>query len=576
MFKNICLILTLLLTSAISFAQGFDVTNYTVDIYLQNEGYFDVVEKYDIEFKESKHGIFRDIIIQNKFKDENGEISNREIYISNIDVPGHIFTSTGALIQKFSDKTSIRIGDKNKLVTGQQSYEIRYRVKNALIFTDDLVQLYWNLKPSDWKALFSKVNFTIHAPRGAMFSPENSFVYSGDQGISTPSIEFDYNYSDSTFSGNSKEDFLSRPGQNVTVLVKLPKSLIQEVDFTPPFWKRYGWLTIIIIIFLITVVYLRKRWGNNNVIAVTSYYPPEGIDPAMAGVLIDNSSDSRDIISLLPYWGTKGIIKMEEIQKKKGAFIGDLKLIKLKDIPSDAPDYANKLFNKIFTSGTDEVLTSSLRGIISEPKRMLSEESEQYYLNSKGNGWFRGIVTILSLIWAFSSITFVPFLLRSYIDIESTQFILAIVFNFLFFFIVFPIGFAFIATKIKEKNNKGKNIMPELLGFQRFIKLAEVGRIKELLKNDPTYFEKTMPYAVAFNLLKEWTNKFDGLNMQSPTWYSSSTGSMFAMSSFATSLSNSISAASTSMVSSPSGGGSSSSGGGSSGGGFGGGGGGSW
>ena len=31
-----------------SYAQGFDVTKYTVDIYISEEGYFDVVEKYDV------------------------------------------------------------------------------------------------------------------------------------------------------------------------------------------------------------------------------------------------------------------------------------------------------------------------------------------------------------------------------------------------------------------------------------------------------------------------------------------------------------------------------------------------
>ncbi|MAB58187.1 MAG: hypothetical protein CL524_11635, partial [Aequorivita sp.] len=77
----------------------------------------------------------------------------------------------------------------------------------------------------------------------------------------------------------------------------------------------------------------------------------------------------------------------------------------------------------------------------------------------------------------------------------------------------------------------------------------------------------------AFGLFESWAKKFEALNLQPPSWYTSSTGA-FTMHNFSRSFSDSISTAQSTMVSSPSS--SSSGGGGSSGGGFGGGGGGSW
>ena len=546
--KQIYFILFFLLTSINCFAQGFTVKEFTAEIYISKEGYFDVVEKYDIDFTQAKHGIFRNIITKFEFKDENGKASKREMYISNIEVPGKKFKTNEIFGKQYSDNLNIRIGDKNILVSGNKQYEIHYRVKNALFFTNDLAQFYWNIKPSDWTADFNKINFKIHPPDGATLSYENCFVYSGNTGNTEPSTEFDYEYSNNVFSGNSKDDFSSSSGQNVTVLVKLPKSLIQEVDFTPPFWKRYGWIGILGLVFISLFLFIKKQMQADKVIAVTSYYPPKGIDPAMAGMLIDNTPDFRDITCLLPYWATKGIIRMEESSKVEKPLSNDLKLIKLKNLPEDVAEYESNFFRKIF-KGKEEVWASTLLGVAIESQGLLSKKSEQYYTYKKSKlNRLKLIALALSWLWAFFSITFLPFISALFINIESVIFIPLLILNFIFFFVIFPFIFAYMVNKIRGKNQLGKSIMPELLGFYQFIKIAEVERIKELLKDDPYYFEKTMPYAVAFNFLKEWSAKFDGLIQHAPDWYGSSSGSRFTMNSFATSYNNRVSVAKMAMV----------------------------
>ncbi len=572
--KHLLSFFILLLLCNCTFAQGFTVDRFTADIYIHADGYFDVVENYDIEFTEVKHGIFRDIVTKFDFEDELGKISEREIYISDVEVPGKAFQTNTIFGKRFSDKLTLKIGDADQLVFGKQHYEIRYRVRNALFFTNDEVQLYWNVKPSEWLTIFHQVNMTIHTPEGAVLSPQSCFVYAGDNGDKEPSTTFDYTYAADAFSATSKDGFLSVPGQSVTVLLKLPKALVQEVDLMPPFWERYRWLATAMGVVLALFGYLKLRLNHNRVIAVTSYYPPEGIDPAMAGTLIDNAADFRDITSLLPYWATQRVIRMEEKLKDDRSLYGDLKLVRLRDLPDDAAGYAYNFFHKIF-AGKNEVWASTLRGSVAEPWKLLRKKSEQYYTNKN-----RGLkLTILGLswLWAFFSISFFPFLAKSYVDIDSGKFVGFIIVNFLFFFVVFPFLFAYISNKLRGKNQAGQSVMPTLLGFYAFVKTAEADRIKTLLNDDPNYFEKTMPYAVAFNLLKEWSAKFEGLLAQAPEWYSDSTGTRFRMNTFATALTGSMSVARNSMVTSPSSGSSSShSGGGSSGGGAGGGGGGSW
>lgn len=492
-------------------------------------------------------------------------------------MPVQQFSTNEGLIGFFDNKLRIKIGDKDKLVDGLQHYEIKYRVKNALFFNGDIVEFYWNVKSPEWFSVFYQVDFTVHAPDGAVLSPQNCFVYAGQVGDTSVSTSFKYNYNGNEFTAFSDDHLMSSYLQSVTALVKLPKSLITEVDFTPPFTERYKWLGIILGILFSIFQFIKIRIKSVAVTPITSYYPPEDMDSALAGTLIDDLANPRDLQSLLPYWGSKGYIEMEEIPKGEQSLRGDIKLTKLKDLPENSPGYQFNIYRKLFI-GRDEVYINTVRGVFREATQLLQQRTMEMYKSSKSK--IKIVVLILSWIIAFYLITWFSFSAKNSlsININSRNFTVFIIIGYLFFFLVFPFLFAFVFNKMRAKTERGKQIFGELYGFRQFIKLAEVERIKTLLKDDPDYFEKTMPYAIAFNLLEEWTEKFEGLIDQTPQWYSSSSGTRFTMHSFASSMNNSMSVASISMISSTSSGSrfSSSSGGGSSGGGAGSGGGGSW
>jgi hypothetical protein len=59
--KKITFLFLLIFAQLTVQAQDFTVTSYSVDIIIHEEGYFDVVEKYNLNFVVPKHGIFRDI-----------------------------------------------------------------------------------------------------------------------------------------------------------------------------------------------------------------------------------------------------------------------------------------------------------------------------------------------------------------------------------------------------------------------------------------------------------------------------------------------------------------------------------
>ncbi len=559
---NLILLLALL-APFFGVAQDFTVNKYTVDVTIHEEGYFDVVERYDLTFAIPKHGIYRDIQTKYDLLTEEGAKEIRKIKISDVKVPGRTFETPFDFEQKLSGTYQIKIGDADKTITGPQHYEIRYRVTNAFLYETDGVKFYWNLKPRDWWATFQAIDFRIHLPSAIAVDSSDVFVYSGATGTTTVSQDMDVTLANGVVEGKSQPLFKSYTGESVTILINLPPNSIAEHKPLWPFWTDYGW-TLILAVLLAWFYRTWLKYGKDDpVVSTTSYYPPDGMDPAMAGFLINDSDDSSDLIALIPYWGSKGFLRIEEIPKKNWFTAPDTKLIALKPLPSDASPYEKTIFEGLFGNHVHltqtEVLISSLKDKfytkMSSAKSTLSQQAQPYY--EAGSRRVRnityGVIIVLTLILV-PTFLFVWGFLAIFGVIVSSVFLL--IMN------IFMI----------KKNAKGNVAFSDLKGFRQFIKVAEANKLKMLMAENPSYFETTMGYALAFGLFKDWTNKFDALNVAPPSWYRS-THNNFTMSNFANSFSSTMSSAQSTMVSSPK---SSGSGGGSSGGGFGGGGGGSW
>lgn len=598
------LFLFLILLSINVFAQGFDVKNYKVEIFINEKGYFDVVEKYDVNFYQSKHGILREIQTRYDFIDQNNQKEKRSIYISKIKVPNHKFSKTPDWKLRYQDDLIIKIGNKNRLVTGAQHYEISYRVENAFIHENEFDHFYWNIKPPNWRTVFENVEFKIHLPENVLLDPEQVFIYAGALGLDTPTDDFIIDFTDQTISVRSKENVRFEIGESVTALVKMPPNSIAELDFTPNVFQKYGWIAILIMPIYFFYTFWSKHGKNKRTIRTTAYYPPKNIDSAIAGYLINDRADANDLISLLPKWGAEGIIRIEEMEKRGWFSKPDTKIIKLKNLPETAHSYEKTIFNGLFrkektpsidiiksfkglkslftqevnddtsepsndidSNGINAVLVSELKDKfytqMNKAKKQLAKEARVYY-ERKSNQKMNNFLFALFIIAAI--MTWLMFVFFG---------TLAAVVNILVFIVMFLIG-----VNSKKRNEVGTEVYSELKGFRQFVKLAETNRIKALLESDPDYFEKTMSYALTFGLLKQWAGKFEALDVKPPDWYSSPyiTGPI-TMNSFANSLNDNLSTVRSTMVSSPSSSGSSgggSRGGGSSGGGFGGGGGGSW
>ena len=120
---------------------------------------------------------------------------------------------------------------------------------------------------------------------------------------------------------------------------------------------------------------------------------------------------------------------------------------------------------------------------------------------------------------------------------------------------------------------KGRRALAEIIGLKEYVR---VGAWRQKYYEDYGYFEKVLPYTIAFGLTDKFIKAFKNLDIKNLSWYE---GSNLSSANFSRSINNFDSSFNSGINStrpkSASSGGSGFSGG-SSGGGFGGGGGGSW
>jgi uncharacterized membrane protein len=572
MMKLLLLSVFTVLSIALNAQEYFTIRKYDVDVKINKDASLDISEKINVEFSEPRHGIIRKFPYRYKLQSlpEGVETASlplqsggyNRVIIEDIEVPGWNYE-----VSNEGDYELIKIGSADKYIRNDQQFIITYHVLNAINFFKDHSEFYFNIIGNEWATSIEVVNFNIELPEALAQTPI-FFVATGEQGSVKNKTSTKW-LDDRTFTGKTTEPL--KPYQGVTVGIAFPQNYLNKPDYT---YRGIYWLALPFIIFA-GIFYAWKRWGKDDEVVVqTEYYPPENISPAISGYIIDGRLDRRDLTSLVPYWGSRGYLQINETEKKH--LLGLVKtkeyeFIKLKDLPADALNFERTFFNGIFKSG-DQVQLSDLKNKLYTSMNSAKEELKQeidrnnYYVKySRGMIWVYVFLGIASFIFGV-------FKMLTYWD-ENKWIGIAIAASAL------PV--LIFGMLMSKKTPVGTALYQKLIGFREFIRSVEKDRLQEFLKQDQFYFDKVLPYAIVFDVADKWKDKLKGLDVPPPTWYHGNyVGGHFNTGRFMNHLDNSMGAMSNAFYSSPQGSGSSggsfSGGGGFSGGGSGGGGGSSW
>jgi hypothetical protein len=552
------------------------INNFDVSIKINQDASINISERVEYDFDGlQKHGIFRDIPIKYSARGGNFKLRISDISVTDENNNPYQFTKSfpGKNIQ-------IKIGDADKLITGQKIYVINYKIKRAVNYFDTRDELYWNATGNQWPIQIEKSSAKIILPQAMTKGQIQSACFAGSFGGNASCDSLDYQYKD-----NDQIDAVtfkqSRPlpaAQGLTIVVGFPRGLIAR----PSGWQniidiaRDNWLLVLpLVVFFIMfrLWWTRGRDPKGKGTIVAQYEAPDNLTPAQVGALIDEKVDQKDITSEIIYLATQGYLKIKRVENKGFIFKHeDYLLEKLKE-PDNLTPHNKKLMEALFPYQTK---TKNLSDLKNKFYKEVPDIKNKVYGSLILGGYFpeKPAKTQGKYIIIGSSILLGATLLAKLLGgaigglgIGSliASGILVVVFG--------------LAMPVKTK--KGADAKEYTLGLKLYLEVAEKDRIKfhNAPAKNPEHFEKLLPYAMVLGVEKEWAEKFKDIYIQPPGWYSDPSGGPFNSIIFIGALNNFNHSSQDAIFSAPGGASSGRSGfggGGFSGGGFGGGGGGSW
>jgi len=354
---------------------------------------------------------------------------------------------------------SIRIGDPSRYVRGIQTYDVSYRVERGINYFNDHDELYWNVTGDEWDVTIGEAKALINLPDEIDQKEVTWKSFTGPRG-STSSKARVY------WEGSRLVATLDNigPREGLTIVVSIPKGyLIQPGIFLRILWlvQDNGFFLVPVIVFVLMFLLWFTRGRNPKIerSIMVKYRPPPELTPSEAGTLMDERADLTDITAMAIDLAVRGYMKNK--------------------FHLHLPSIRNSLYQGLTRNGYFSARPDKMR---------------KAYMGF-------GMALIIG------------------------GFFLARSFGRLDLMISFPlsgaivIAFSFIMPRLSVK---GVLMLYELLGLKEFINRAEKDRLERLSKEDPTVFDRVLPYAMVMGVADEWAEAFKDLYREPPGWYESS------------------------------------------------------
>ena len=484
-------LLVLLCTCLTISAQGFTIKSFDVNLDIQEDCTVHVTEVIDVNFYEERRGIFRKVP---RKIEVNGQ--SRKVKLSNLEVENY----NVKLITEGNDNV-IRIGDKDTYITGDHRYVIHYTVSDICIYEEDHIAFQYNII-HETETTIDTVTYRIKLPSDVDIRYNNYIVMTGEANENERKATI--NKKGSLIYGNSMEQLDAK--EFITVAVKLPSDyMVPPPPPLPLYQKDKFWLAPAA--FLAWLIGFFRRKSKTHIEDIgEQFFPPEGFSPAEVGSYYDNEVNTEDIISLLPYWANLGYIRI--LGREDLSSDSELFFQKLEDLPEDAPEFEKTIYEAVFKD-EDMVILSELKNKIYSSTFKASSQlrkrlhSKALYDEESFKLFHSGKLIVLAVLLFLGAI---PLMINTFFLTGAAL-------------IAAGIGCIIIHFQSPKKSHKGVLIQSQLLALKKFMKEDSGAKTYELSQSYPGYFEKMLPYAIAFGLDKSWLSKLEEYNVGVPHWY---------------------------------------------------------
>lgn len=559
-------------SSSVSNDYNMKTEKYDVNMIVGNDGSYTVTEKIQVRFLNPRHGIYRyipnkgTIIVYDRDGKEQKTVYHAKVKMkeSNVDYEGSF--ENGNVVYRF--------GDEDTYVS-RQTYKFTYQFTPEYQGTFDTI--YYNVFPFQWKNQIPKgSSFRIQFPKKTDVNKLR--FYYGQYGTVQNAhniLQLKNDVEKNVLSGTVTKNLSL--GEGLTCYGNMEEGYFLK-SHQPGLYK--GVLAVTFIVLTLTVGLFITAGKDEKILPSIQYQPPEGLDSAAVGYIIDGSVENKDMITLILYWADRGFLRIEE--KKKGEVV----LYKLRKMTKKEPDYQKYLFDQLFKK-KDCVKISSLKYKFAD-NLIVAKDQLKYHYKGKIYTTASKTARILTLIAAVLPLGSFLGVTAYYHYLGAAGIILEVILWLLFaagcaltcctvdkwyavssgkrkamlFGSVLLAGgslcgygayyvwkvqngevyqflwvYAFVAfvsvivlcltAFMKKRTSQCVQWMGYLAGLRDFIETAELDRMKVLAKDHPEMFYHILPYASVFGLSDIFAKKLDDLKIPAPEWYVSYTNTPY-------------------------------------------------
>lgn len=481
------------------------IRSFHADIDINLDGSMNVTEKIVYDFvNEETHGIMRHIpyFIVDEEEEKRYMMSIEDIQVS--DASGNPYPFE----QKRNGELLLQIGNADKTVTGVQTYLVSYQIGGAFTYHESHDELFWEVTGTEWQDPISSVMARVSLPDGVDAAKLRYRCFTGNKTQEIQNCTITQQGTDLMFEAH---DPLLK-NQGMVVLISWNKGVVAErmPEEDPSYAQKrligkitmYGFIAGIFLWYVVYPIWIPIRWvlygrdphvGNPPTVW---YDPPQTkngrfLTPAEVGTLIDERVHPRDISATLVDLARRGFFHIT--QKEKSTFFFEKK----KDYRQDTSvtSFEKILLDGLFTK-IDTFTVKKTTKLSSVTKKALDD----IYETLVQEGFFphnpESIRTYYKNLSGFAGVTFnIPLVLSA-----------------LLFGQAMPRKTLFGA--------KAAQVSKGLKGF-----LSSQERQLTFQADHQMFFEKLLPFAIAFGVEKIWAKRFKDLHIKEPRWFHSSSGS---------------------------------------------------
>ncbi|HEX8840873.1 MAG TPA: DUF2207 domain-containing protein [Sphingomicrobium sp.] len=608
------------------------ILRFLSDVQVEKDSSLEVTETIDVraEHIDINHGIFRDF--PTRYKGPHGSqvrvgFTFQGAILDGMPVPASVGT--------LSNGVRIKVGDPDKLVDiGEHRYVLRYRATRQIGRFPNYDELYWNATGNGWMFPIDVAEARIRLPqavrlgqRAAYTGPQGSTA-SNAEVIDEKPGEISFRTTQPLGAYEGLTVAVAFPKGVVEAANSTSRFMDWLADRGPP---AVGVLALLGLLGFYYVAWQRAGRNPRAGTVVPIFEPPVDLTPAGMRYVLKMGPDNRGFAAALVDMGIRGHVRL--VEEERGLLWG--KQMRLERLPgiNPLPREEEAALDQLCSAGESILMKQENHAKFSSAKNALAQVLKTGYegrLFNRNLGWAAlGVLLFFVAIWlAAAAVVAATNGTESWLVVATLGSVLVAVLvsaarrgskavgkcllsvvAFVAVLIAFATGMPIFGEAIASgwwlplvipalalpivissfwwiaaPTKAGRVVLDRIAGFKQYLSITERERLDRMtpLEDTPELFEKYLPYAIALHVENHWAERFAGVlaaaAAQGQTgfaWYSGSNSPWDNPTGFAhsvgSSLSETVSSASTAPGSSGGSGG-----GGSSGGGGGGGGGGGW